>query len=243
MKKTLSFSLLCAFIGSLLVSPAYSQDAKTIIEKVIDAQGGRKLLGSINDSTATADMELPEMGMSGMGTMYSKEPNMVRLDLEIMGMVITQACDGETAWANNPQSGVPEVLPENVAKVFRNGAFGNAAFLAPGKYGISYEFKGKETVDGKDYLLLERTYPDKYTITYYIDPKSYLIHKSKQKSFNEMQTEIVEETIFSDYKKIQGIMTAHSLTIIREGGTFAVLTITDVKFNTGLEDSLFKLNQ
>ena len=243
MNKIFSFCLLCALMVSVLVSPAYSQDAKTILDRIIDAQGGRKLLGSIKDSTALADMELPEMELSVVGTMYSKEPNMVRLDLEIMGMVYTQACDGETAWENNPQSGVPAIMQENVARIFRNSAFGNSAFLAPEKYGIRYESKGKETIDGKEYLLLERIYPDKYTITYYIDPDSYLIYKTIQQSFNDMLMEIVEETIYSDYKKIEGIMTAHSLTIIKEGGTFAVLTITDVKFNTGLEDSLFKIDQ
>ncbi len=243
MKKKSSFSLLCALMVSVLVSPAYSQDAKTIIEKIIDAQGGRKLLESIKDSTATADMELLEMGMSGVGTMYSKEPNMMRLDLDIMGMVITQACDGETAWEVNPQVGAPEVMPEDVAQVIRNNAFGNSAFLAPEKFGISYKSKGKETIDGKEYLLLERTYPDDYTITYYIDPESYLIYKSTQQSFNEMMMEVMEDNIFSDYKKIDGIMTAHSITIIREGIAFAVLTITDVKFNTGLEDSLFKIDR
>lgn len=155
------------------------------------------------------------MGMSGVGTIYSKEPNMMRLDLDIMGMVITQACDGETAWENNPQSGVSAIMQEDVARIFRNSAFGNSAFLAP----------------------------EKYTITYYIDPDSYLIYKTTQLSFNDTLMEIVEEPIFSDYKKIEGIMTVHSLTIIREGGTFAVLTITDVKFNTGLEDSLFKIDQ
>lgn len=243
MKKILSFCLLCALVVSVLVSPAYSQDAKTILDKIIEAQGGRKLLESIKDSTSTADMELPEMGMIGVGTMYGKEPNMVRLDLEIMGLVITQACDGETAWGNDPSTGATEERPESIAQVFRNGAFGNSAFLAPEKYGISYEFKGKETIDGKEYLVLERTYPDDYLITYYIDPDSYLIYKQRQKSFNEMLMEIVEETILSDYKKIEGVMTPHSLTIMREGGVYAVLTITDVKFNSGLEDSFFKMDR
>ena len=243
MKKILSYSLLCAFFASLLISPVYSQDAKTIIEKILDAQGGRKLLENIHDSTSSAIMELPQMGMSGEGTMYNKEPNMMRLDLDIMGMVITQACDGEIAWEVDPQTGVSRTMPENVTKVFINGAFGNSAFLTPEKYGITYESKGKETIDGKEYLLLERTYPDKYTITYYIDPQSFLIYKSTQQSFNEMLMEIVEETFLSDYKEIEGIMTAHSITIKREGGEFAVLTINEVKFNTGLEDSLFKINQ
>jgi len=242
MKKILSFSLFCALIVSLLVSPSYSQDAKTILDRIIDAQGGRKLLESIKDSTSIADMELPEMGMSGTGTMYSKEPNKMRLDLDIMGMVIIQASDGETSWEYNSQIGVSEAHTGNLESVMINSSFGNSAFLEPEKYGISYEVKGKETVDGKEYLLLERIYPDKYSITIYIDPETYLIYKFRQDSYDEMQMEILEETVFSDYKIIDGIMTAFSLKILRDGGEFAVLTITDVKFNTGLDDSFFIMN-
>lgn len=36
MIKKSSFSLLCALMVSVLVSPAYSQDAKTILDRIID---------------------------------------------------------------------------------------------------------------------------------------------------------------------------------------------------------------
>ncbi len=225
-----------------LISPAYSQDVKTIIDKIIDAQGGRKLLESIKDSTSIATMDLPSMGMSGTGTMYNKEPNKMRLDLDIMGMIITQACDGETAWEYNSQIGVSEPLTGNMESVFINSAYGNSAFLAPEKYGISYELKGNETINGKEYLLLERIYPDKYTIAIYIDPETFLIYKFKQESFDEMQMEVLEESVFSDYKKVDGVMTPFSITILHDGAEFAVLSVSDVQFNTGLDDSFFKMS-
>ena len=62
----------------------------------------------------------------------------------------------------------------------------------------------------------------------------------KQDSFDEMMTEIVEETVMSDYKKVEGVMTAHFLTILRDGVEFATMTVTDMDFNSGLEDSFFK---
>jgi len=142
----------------------------------------------------------------------------------------------------NSQIGVAEPLTGNMESVMINSSYGNSAFLAPEKYGISYELKGKEVADGKEYLLLERIYPDGYTTTFFIDPETYLIYKFKQESYDEMQMEILEETVFSDYREIDGIMTAFSLTILRNGGEFAVLTLTDVSFNTGLEDSWFKMN-
>jgi hypothetical protein len=55
-----------------------------------------------------------------------------------------------------------------------------------------------------------------------------------------MMTEIVEETIMTDYRKVEGIMTAHVLTIFRDGAEFGTLTVTGIEFNSGLEDSFFK---
>jgi outer membrane lipoprotein-sorting protein len=240
MKKGFSFCLLSLFILELSVMPAFSQNAKEILDKVIEAQGGRKLLESIKDVTTTADMELIEMGMSGSGTMYTKEPNMMRFDMEFMGIIVTQAFDGEKAWGIDPQSGISDYMPEEYTKVMKHSAYGNAAFLDPEKYGIQYKYKGKENVGGKDYLVLDRIHPDGYTITQYIDPETYLILRMKQESFDEMMTEIVEETILSDYKEVEGLMMAHEITIIRDGLEFATITTTGIEFNTGLEDSFFK---
>ena len=172
--------------------------------------------------------------------MYVKEPNRMRFDMEFMGMMITQSFDGEIAWGISPQSGVAENMPEEVAEIMKHSSYGNSALLDPTKHGIKYSYKGKENVDGKDYLVLDRVHSGGYTIALYIDPETYLIYKMKQDSFDEMMTEIVEETIMSDYKKVKGVMTAHVLTILRDGTEFGTITVTDVEFNSGLEDSFFK---
>jgi outer membrane lipoprotein-sorting protein len=240
MKKSLCLTLTGLLIFGCLAGPVFGQSAEEILERVIKAQGGRKLLENIKDITTTANMELPQMGIAGTGTMYTKEPNMMRMDMEFMGMVITQAFDGEIAWGINPQTGMAEDTPEEVTEIIKNSSFGNSALLNPAKYGIKHTYKGKENIDGKDYLVLDRVHPGGYTISIYIDPDTYLFYKMKQDSFDEMMTEIVEETVMSDYKKVEGVMTAHALTILRDGVEFATLTVTDVDFNSGLEDSFFK---
>jgi len=240
MKKMFSCVLLCLSVLGLLAQPGYSQNADEILERVIKAQGGRKLLEGIKDVTATADMELTQMGMSGSGTMYTKEPNKMRFDMDFMGMIITQAFDGETAWMIEPQSGVAQDMPDELAEVMRHSSFGNSAFLDPIKYGIKYTYLGEESIEGKNYGVLDRIHSGGYTITLYIDPETYLIYKMKQNSYDEFMTEIVEETIMSDYTEVEGVMMAHSITIVRDGAEFGTLTITGVEFNTGLEDSFFK---
>ena len=65
MKKIFSLCLLGFFLFSLMVSPGLSQKASDILEKMIDAQGGRKNLEKVKDMTLTGSMELITMGMSG----------------------------------------------------------------------------------------------------------------------------------------------------------------------------------
>jgi hypothetical protein len=185
----------------VMVSPGFCQEADGILANVIEAQGGRELLASLKDSTAVAAMELVGMGMSGTGTMYVKEPNMMRLDLEFMGMFMTQAFDGAVAWATNPETGADQEAPEELARIVRYSSYGNSAWLNPEKYGISYRYKGKETIEGKEYYLLDRVFSDGYTITFFIDMDTSLIYKME----------------------------------------FVVLTVTETSYNSGLEDSFFKM--
>ena len=142
MKKSLSCGIAGLFLLGILVSPGFSQDSQKILDKMIEALGGRKVLEGIKDSTSSGDMDIVAMGITGTITMYAKEPNKMRMDLEFMGMAMTQAYDGEMAWAIDPNSGAAEESPEELGNILKNTSFGNAAFLNPTKYGITYKAKG-----------------------------------------------------------------------------------------------------
>ena len=58
-----------------------------------------------------------------------------------------------------------------------------------------------------------------------------------------MMMETEGETIFTDYREVDGIVVAYNLVIFEGGEEGGTLTVTDVKFNSGLEDSFFKIEQ
>jgi len=240
-KKILSFCLLSFFLFILMASPGLSQKTSDILEKMIDAQGGRKSLEKVKDMTMIGSMEMIVMGMSGSLTIYSKEPNKMRMDIEIMGMVITQAFDGETAWGTNPMTGATEELSGDQADELRRQALGNDSFLHPDKYGITYTLKGKETVDDRECFVLEQTHSDGHTTTLYVDSKTYLIYKTVATTMGQMGVEVEAESFSSDYKKVNGMMIQHSIRVLQDGEEFMTLTFTEVTVNTGLDDSLFKM--
>ncbi len=243
MKKIFSACLLSLFLLSLMTSPGLSQEASDILKKMVAAQGGEKILEKIEDMTSSGTLELIQMGMTASLTMYKKEPDKVRMDIEMMGMIITQAYDGETAWGVNPQTGSTEEMPEQQAEYMKRNALGVDALIYPEKYGIAFAYKGKEKIEEKDYLVLEQTFSDGYKATLYIDPKTYLTYKTKSSTMNQMGVDVEQETFESDFKKVKGMTIAHSMIIFQDGEEYMKLTLTEVTFNSGLEDSLFKMSE
>ena len=241
MKKSLSLIQSASFIFALVAAPAYSQTTKDVLAKYIEAQGGAKALAAVKDTTISGTLDLIGMGMTGTLTMYQKEPNMMRMDIEVMGMLITQAFDGTIAWMVNPQTGATEQMPENLTKEFKRQALGSGALLEPEKFGIKYEFTGKEKIDDKEYLVLTQTTEEGHVTTIWIDPATYLAYKMKGKTIGEAGEEVMQESIVGDYKKVDGIIMAHSMTTYRDGQEFMRMTFTKVTFNSGLEDSLFQM--
>jgi outer membrane lipoprotein-sorting protein len=219
-----------------MASFGFSQKAAGILEKMIEAQGGRKILESIKDITlkVSIESEFPiPTGTRGSMTLYKKEPNKMRMD----SRVVIKATDGETAWDNicGPGPGGTREMHGERAKAFNRNALGYDALLHPEKYGIIYSYEGKdysyegrEKIEGKkDYFVLEQTFSDGHKTTLYVDSETYLIYKTNGE-------------IMSDYKKVDGVVLAHSITVFRKGEVSTKRTFTEVKFNTGLEDSLFK---
>lgn len=240
--KKLSISVfLAVFAVSLLATFAGAQTLQEVMDKMVAAQGGQKALEAVKDSTYSGTAELIQFGMNGTFTMYHKEPNKMRMDFEVMGMVITQAYDGETAWQVNPQTGTDEIMNEQQAAEMKRQALGNDALFNPSKYGISYELKPKEKVNDKEYVVLDQVFKDGYRNTMYLDPDTYLIYKTKAKTVSPAGTEVESETIMSDYQKEGDLSVAKSMTIYQAGQEFMRLKIAKVAFNSILDDIQFKM--
>jgi len=240
MKKRLLIGLLSVMFVFCLGLQAQEPAVADILAKSIEAQGGRAAMATIKDTTTSGTMEIIQMGMSAALTIYQKEPNKMRMDIDVMGMLITNAFDGEKGWAINPQTGAAEEMTEKQSQSQRLQAMGYDAALNPEKYGITYTLKGKETIGDKEYFVVEQTFKDGFQATVYINTATYLTDRVKSKS-DQMGTEIETETVMEDYKNIEGLMVPHALTIFQSGAEFGRITITKVAFNSGLEDSFFKM--
>lgn len=233
--------VLVVFCLGFLASPGIGQDIKDIRAKMVEASGGKQIFENLEDLTITGTLDLTMQGLSGSLTIYKKEPDKRRTDIEVMGMLITQAYDGEIAWFTNPQTGATEELSGDQAAQLKRQAMPSLAAIYPEKYGIAWEYMGKETIEEKEYLLLNTTYPDGFQVAVYVDPDTYLTFKTKSAATGQMGTEVEVEQFSSDYKKIGGMVFPSLITSYQDGEEYSVITIDTVETNTGLEDSMFKM--
>lgn len=257
MKKATAWILSAAVLVTLAALPGYGQkaqsapvnkEAQDVLNKMLDAMGGRKILEAIKDTTIKGTVEISDpYPIKAPITMYQKEPNMMRLDIFIsipeanVEMTMTQAYDGEKGWMINPQTMATEEMPDFLTKEFSRQALGNDAFLNPQKLGITYALKPKATIEGKDYIVLEMTLTDGHKNTFFLDPATYLTYKQQTKSVDQSGAEVDSETFLSNYQKVGGTMVAYSMRVLHNGTEAQKVTLEGVTYNSNLEDAFFKM--
>jgi len=239
-KRILTFSLVILMLTALSL-PGLAQTEKDILDNMIKALGGRDTLAAIKDTRISGTLEIIQYGMNAPFTMYQKEPDKFRMEMEVMGMSMIQVYDGQKAMVTNPQTGEIIELPPDQAEQMKRQALGNDATLHPEKYGITYAYKGKEEVDGKTCHVLEQKYPNGDTSTVYVDAVTSLPYKTKSKALSPSGGEIEAMQVMGDYRKVNGTMAAFSMTFYQGGVEYIRMTINEVVYNTGLDDSLFVL--
>jgi outer membrane lipoprotein-sorting protein len=241
MKKILTCTL-CLFFTMSLAS-LWAQTAEEINQRMIKAQGGKKVYESIKDMTMKATLEIIPQGLEADLVVYKKEPNKRRSEIAVMGVEIISGYDGTTAWATNQQTFAIEELSGEQAENAKREALPVIAPLYPQKYGLSHELKGKETLEGKEYFVLLRNYPNDFTVTIYVDAQTYLPYKTLSTVVGSDGLEHDVETIQSDYKEVNGLLMAYTTKQIVDGLDYLSVVVNEVTFNTGLEDSIFVMEK
>jgi len=233
--------VLVLFILVLNILPAGAQAEKDIMEKMVAAMGGREALSQVKDSKITGTMEIIQFGLSLPMTIYQKEPDKFRLEMEVKGYSVVQVYNGEKAQVSNLQTGEIIDLPPDQARGMKKEALGNRVWLEPDKYGITYVYKGEEIVDGKKCYILDQKFSDGDVITFYIEASSYLPYMTRSVGIDASGGQIETENLLTDYRPVGQIMFPFVITINQAGAEYARMKYNEVVYNTGLEDSLFVL--
>ena len=237
-RKTFAWLLLAGLTGAA----AWAQTADEIIEKHLQAMGGKEKLKAVQTERISGKMVLGQ-GMEAPFTMEMARPNKMRMEFTIQGMTGIQAFDGKTGWAVMPFMGKtePEAMPAEDVKRMEEQADIDGLLLDYKEKGRQVEYVGKEDLEGTPVHKLKVTQKNGDVVFVYIDAEQFLQLKQSGKTKIRGQ-EVESETIFGDFKPVEGLIVPHSIEQKAQGMPGGmVMTISKVEINPSVADSRFTM--
>ncbi|AEA45954.1 insulinase family protein [Fluviicola taffensis] len=163
-------------------------------------------------------------------------PNKEAMKIEAQGMVFQSSYyDGTKGSSMNMQTGKKPLTAEELAsKKKGEGLFPEVNYKTSG---MTYEIKGIETINGKDYYVLTTNNGESQSFDYF-DVATNL--KYKTISISKQGEETVESTIvYDDYKDVNGFLFAHKLT--QTAGEMSLSgTVQTIEFNGEVDKTMFE---
>lgn len=246
-----ALALFAVLVLPLAAAPALAQEAAAapamtadeLIEKNLEAKGGREKIESVDAARLQGTMNMG--GAEAPFVLEWKEPNQMRMELTLQGMTLVQAFDGETGWMINPFMGktAPEKMSAEDAEMFQDQADFHGPLIDYEEKGYTVEYAGEEEVEGTPTHKLVVTKENGEEITLYLDQEYFL--EIKQEAKRTVRGQEVETAMaVGDYKEVDGLVMAHSMDAVGAagppGGGFN-MTIESVELNPELPAERFTM--
>jgi predicted Zn-dependent peptidase len=209
-----------------------SLDAEELIEKYVDAIGGRDAIDAIKtiEETGTAELNISGRTVPGSYVAKSKKGGKQYTNMDL-GMVKNEIwVDGENVWVLSNNELRTEEGTERDQKLFTAQLFYETKLI---EAGYDCEVLGKND----EYIIMKCSSSGGEEKTYYYDAESFLLRKVE--SMDEGPQGPMSVTVeFDDYKKFGGVM----LPTIRKNtnSMFTLETKTTYKINEKIEESVFQ---
>ena len=244
----------CTMFAAALPVLAQTPTVDELLAKNLAARGGAEKLKAISTrkvtGKVTVQVQMPpgtqQQAQPAPQTLelpmqvLAKRPNLMLQEMRMQDRRVVTAFDGQQAWAINPMIGTSAQLLQGVqADLIRDQAQFDGPLAYARQRGDKMELLGKEDIEGVSAWKLAITHEDK-TTTVYLDEKTGLERKVSA-SVNQGGTQLLVESVISDYQPVDGIMVPRKVQTLVGGQTQATVTIENVEFNVPIEDAQFKM--
>jgi len=241
-KSLLSFVAVAA-VASAAFAQAANPTVDELIEKNIQAKGGREKLKAVQTRRLTGKM-LVGPGLEAPFVLEQARPNKMRMEFVIQGMTAVTSYDGTAGWQLMPFLGKKEAeqMSADDLKQAQDQAEFDGSFVDYKDKGNQVELVGKEEVEGTPAYKLKVTKKSGDTEIVYLDADSFLEIQSEGKNMVRGQ-EVETVTSIGDYKEVQGVLFPFSIQSKPKGaaagqGSF-VMTVEKVEVNPQLAADRF----
>jgi outer membrane lipoprotein-sorting protein len=214
-----------------------------IVEKHTQALGGLDKLKAIQSVTVSGKAVLSGGQIEAPIVMKIRRPSSMRMELTVQGKSFIQAFDGTTAWTLNPFTGSPDPQKSNdedtqLAK--DDSDFIEGSLVDYKAKGNTVELIGKEDAEGTAAYKLKVTKKSGSIEYEYLDTQTFLPLRNSGKRKQAGQ-ELEFESTPSNYKPVNGVMMAYSLSQKVNGQPMMELTVEKIDINAAIDDATFQM--
>ncbi len=214
----------------IFTASANAQTADEIVTKHLAAIGGVDSLNKV--TTILREGSLEVQGNEVALIMTTSCGIGYRMDISVMGMTGYQLATPKEGWSYMPFQGQTEPTAMNSEQLATFQENYNCAnpFLNYANNGSTLELLGTEKAEGKDCYKLKLTDKKQVVKIYFLDKTTYMLLKR----INKIK-EGDSETVFDNYKVVNGVKMPYSLT-----NTRGTVTITKITINGKVDETIFK---
>ncbi len=217
-------------------APAPSPSADQILNRYVEAAGGRAAWQKLTSRVSRGTINAPSMNMSGTIEVYEKAPNRVLVVVVMAGAQFRQGFDGAAGWSDDPQNGLREQAGPELAETRRDADFYRPLNLR--SLYAKFTVRGREKVGDRDAYLIEATAPEggEPDKLYFDAQSGLLLRMTSRRHGPEGSGEFQEE--FEDYREVDGVKLPFT---IHQSGAQAPVTIqiSEARHNVPIDDSQF----
>ena len=213
---------------------AQAQTVDEVINKHVAALGGKENLAKIQNVSMEGSLSYNGTEVAMSFTQVHNKLN--RQDINAAGMHGFTLLTDKEGWSYMPFFGMssPEAMPADEVKASQADLDIAGPLVDYASKGHKVELMGKEKVEGADCYKIKITLAGGKTMFQFLDASTYLISRIIDKRMvNGKETDV--QTDFGDYKAVEGVKMAHSIT-----QQFGTIYISSIKVNQTIPDSAYK---
>lgn len=211
--------------------------AEQVIEDYLNAIGGRAKINEIKDLQSTATMQVrgPAFGIKT----YQKGGDKIAIEMSMNGQTMNKQVYDGVQGAQSAMGQTEALEGEQLGDLKEQAMFSKEAGYKMGGYKLM--LKGIEEVNGSNAYWVEVERPDGKKISEYYDTKTSLKVREISNGKGMDGSPSLQTVEMSEYQEANGVKIPRVMTI---SGVFPVpfkVTVTELKVNGGVEDTVFKL--
>jgi outer membrane lipoprotein-sorting protein len=209
---------------------------------VLESRGGLDKIKAVDSARFTGTMSLgPDMEAPFVWIWM--RPNKLRVEFTVRGQTGVQVFDGESGWTLMPFMGITDPLPmgEDEVGVIEEQSDLDGPLVDSEKKGYVVEYVGEDEVAGTPAYKIKVTNKHGDISYVYFDAEDYL--EIKQEGERTLRGEEIEfEVTKGDYKRVDGLMFAHSVVNKPKGAPEGqTITFEKIELNVDASDSDFAM--